>query len=368
MAVDTRDLGEFTAAERQDLPPARHRLAPASPAEMAEVMAAATAVDAVVVPWGGGTHQGLGRRVAPDVVVATTSLDRIVEWQPDDLTVVVEAGVLVDDLERELAGRNQTAALPETAPGATVGGVISAGVSGYRRPRYGPTRDRILQTTLATGDGRLVTAGGRVVKNVSGYDIQRSVFGAHGSLGVITSVCLKLWPRSTTSATVAVDDPVGAWKTMYRPLAVLETESGAAVYVEGPPQQVDIDVARLGGERTEGLAWPQPPRGDVTVAVTVAPADIAAAVERIRHVGPFVAQHGVGRVDVAGAADADWTAIRAWAEERGGRLTVTSAPDTFYDGLDAWGADPPALDVQRRLIAAFDPGRVVNRGRLPGGI
>jgi glycolate oxidase FAD binding subunit len=368
MELDTRDLAEFTTAGRTDLPAAPHRLAPTSPEETAEVMAAATAAGAVVVPWGGGTHQGLGRRVAPDVVLATSSLDRIVAWEPDDLTVVVEAGVVVDDLERELATRNQTAALPETTPDATVGGVISAGVSGYRRPRYGPTRDRILQTTLATGDGRLVTAGGRVVKNVSGYDIQRSVFGAHGSLGVITSVCLKLWPRATTSATIAVDDPVGAWKTVYRPLAVLETESGSAVYVEGPPQQVDTDVVRLGGARTEGLLWPRNPLGDVTAAVTVAPAETAAAVERIRPLGPFVAQHGVGRVDVAGRVDTDWGALRAWAEERGGRLTVMAAPDTFYDGFDAWGVDPPALDVQRRLIAAFDPARIVNRGRLPGGI
>lgn len=366
-----RGLEDFPPAGsplRGTLPSADHRLAPETPEELAEVMAAATDAAAVVVPWGGGTHQGLGHRVYPDVVVSTRRLDRIVAWEPEDLTVVVEAGVLVDELEATLATRTQTAALPETVPGATVGGVISAGVSGYRRPRYGPTRDRILQATVATGDGRLVTAGGRVVKNVSGYDIQRSVFGAHGSLGVVTSVCLKLWPRASTSATLAIEDPVAAWTALYRPLAVLETEAGSTAYVEGPAAQVDQDTARVGGARRDGLHWPDLPRGEVTAAVTVSPTATAEAVERVAPIGPFVAQHGVGRVDVAGARTSGWVELRSWAESKGGRLTITSAPDDFYDSVDPWGMDPPAVAVQRRLVAAFDPLRTINRGRLPGGL
>lgn len=350
------------------LPAADRRVAPSSAAEMAEVLAEATDAGAVVVPWGGGVHQGLGHRVAPDVIASTLRLDRIVAWEPEDLTVVVESGVTVDDLESELATRNQTAALPETAPGATIGGVIAAGVSGYRRPRYGPTRDRILQATVATGDGRLVTAGGRVVKNVSGFDIQRTVFGTHGALGVITSVCLKLWPRASASATVTVTDPTAAWTGLYRPLAVLQTSDASAAYLEGPVRQVEHEVERLGGEMSEGLHWPANPVGQITVAVTVAPSRTADAVDRVAPFGPFVAQHGVGRVDVGGNAGADWGGLRGWAESVGGRLTVTSAPDTFYDGFDAWGSDPPALAVQRRLVAAFDPVRTINRGRLPGGI
>lgn len=331
-------------------------------------MAAASDAAAVVVPWGGGVHQGLGYRVYPEVIVSTRGLDRIIAWEPEDLTVVVEAGVLVDELEAELATRKQTAAFPETTPGATVGGVISAGVSGYRRPRYGPSRDRILQATLATGDGRLVTAGGRVVKNVSGYDIQRTVFGAHGALGVITSVCLKLWPRAVASATLSVDDAAAAWAGLYRPLAVLETPEGSVAYVEGPAAQVDQDAARFGTDRREGLHWPEPPRGEVTAAVTVAPARTAEAVGRVAEIGPFVAQHGVGRVDVAGDRSSGWIEVRGWAESVGGRLTVTAAPDDFYDLFDPWGVEPPAVAVQRRLVAGFDPLRTINRGRLPGGL
>lgn len=371
MAVLTRPLSEFSPAPgeiAQDLPPADHRFAPESAEEMAELLAAATEDGAMVVPWGGGTHQGLGYRVFGEVLASTRRLDRIIAWEPDDLTVVVEAGVAVDDLEAEISSRRQTAAFPETAPGATVGGVISAGISGYRRLRYGPSRDRILQVTVATGDGRLVTAGGRVVKNVSGYDIQRSVFGALGSLGVVTSVCLKLWPRPSAAATVTTDTPTEALTALYRPLAVLETETGGSVYLEGPPVQVEADVARVGGDVTDGLVWPQPPHGEVGVALTVPPAEVASAVEQVRPLGPFVAQHGVGRVDVAGTVDADWEGLRAWAVGRGGRVTVTDASDRFLDGFDPWGDPPPALAVQRRLIAAFDPARTVNRGRLPGAL
>jgi glycolate oxidase FAD binding subunit len=367
--MSIRTLDEFDPAPSElALPPASHQVAPSTPELMADLLSAASDVGAVVVPWGGGIHQGLGYRVAPDVIASTASLDRIISWEPEDLTVVVEAGVKVDALESHLAARHQTAALADRTPGATVGGSIAAGVSGYRRLRYGPSRDRVLQATVVTGDGRVVTAGGRVVKNVSGYDIQRSVFGAHGALGIITSVCLKLWPRSSTAATVTTDDPLRARRELYRPLAILQTERGSTVYLEGAAAQVDADSARLGGQRQEGLAWPEIPKGVVTAAVTVPPAELATAVEQVVGIGPFVAQHGVGRIDLAGSEDSDWTGLRAWAESVEGRLTITGAPDRFYAVVDPWGSDPPAVAVQRRLVAAFDPMRTINRGRLPGGI
>jgi FAD/FMN-containing dehydrogenase len=371
MTVRARSLEDFPAAPplvRDQLPPAAHRFAPESPTEMAEMLSAASDDDLVVVPWGGGVHQGLGHRVTPDIIASTRLLDRIVAWEPEDLTVVVEAGVLVDDLEAELASRRQTAAFTETSPGATIGGVIAAGVSGYRRARYGPARDRILQATVATGDGRLVTAGGRVVKNVSGYDIQRSIFGAHGALGVVTSVCLKLWPRPAMAATVGVADPEAAWRGLYRPLAVLETETGSFAFLEGPARQVEEEVGRVGSDHREGLHWPSPPEGVVSASVTVPPSRVPETVERVRSLGPFVAQHGVGRIDFAAEPDTDWQGLRTWAEDALGRLTITSAPDTFYDRVDPWGTNPPALGVQQRLIAAFDPRRTINRGRLPGGV
>ncbi|NIV25710.1 MAG: FAD-binding protein, partial [Gemmatimonadetes bacterium] len=106
--------------------------------------------------------------------------------------------------------RGQTAVLPETPGSGTVGGAIASGASAWRRLRYGPIRDRVLETVMATGDGRVVKAGGRLVKNVTGFDIPRLATGSYGSLGVIGQVCLKLWPTGTRFAGVPADDAAAA--------------------------------------------------------------------------------------------------------------------------------------------------------------
>ena len=179
-------------------------VAPSTLEDTANILAIASRYSLPVLVWGGGTHQGMGGRVDPAVVLSTARLDSIVDWQPEDLTVVVEAGVRVADLEDRLAGRNQTAVLPEASGRATVGGVVAAGVSGFRRLRYGPTRDRMLEVDLVTGDGRVVRGGGRVVKNVTGYDLPRLATGSFGSLGLIGRVCLKLWPLPEARRTVTL--------------------------------------------------------------------------------------------------------------------------------------------------------------------
>ncbi len=195
---------------------------------------------------------------SPDLVVSTSRLNRLIAWEPDDMTVVVEGGMGVADLEARLATRGQTAVLPEIAgDAATVGGVLAAGISGYRRARYGPTRDRILEITVVTGDGRIVKAGGRVVKNVTGYDLPRLVVGSFGALGVVVSACLKLWPLAgCASATITLGEPAvrPAWSTgRWR---FWPTSSNTRVFLAGTEAEVDSQAARLDGSRDEGLAWP----------------------------------------------------------------------------------------------------------------
>ena len=348
-------------------------VAPTSPEEVAAVLRAASEHGLRVLVWGGGTHQGLGHHLDPDVVLVTADLNRLVDWQPEDLTVVVEGGMTVAQLESTLAGQGQTAVLPE-APGAgTVGGAVASGASAMRRLRYGPTRDRVLEVTIATGDGRLVTAGGRVVKNVTGYDIPRLATGSLGALGVIVSICLKLWPLPAHTATIPVDDPVAAFRIAYRPLAVMETAAGSAVYVAGTAEEVAAQAADLGGEAAPGLAWPVPPSRGHVLVLRVPPASTAAAVERVRALGSdvaFKAAHGVGEV-VLGVDSPDFAALRdlrGWAESLGGALVTAVAPAETREVFDPWGTPPPTVDLQRRVKAAFDPAGVVNPGRLPGRI
>lgn len=363
-------VSEGTAA---GLLSAARQLAPSTLEEAAELLSTAYQERQPVLIWGGGRHQGYGHRVYPEMVLSTARLTRVVAWEPDDLTMVVEAGARVDEIEAMLAERRQTAALPEEPGEATIGGVVAAGISGYRRSRYGPTRDRVLEVTLVTGDGRIVRGGGRVVKNVSGYDLPRLATGSLGSLGLIGMICLKLWPLPETRVTVALGDPTAALRRLYRPVAVLETDTGGWAYLQGSRAEVEAQTRRLGGVVSPGFVWPQSPTGAVRISVRVPPGMTESAISRVRAnrtTANFVAQHGVGEVsfscpefDLEGA-----TGLRQWAESVGGSLVLVSAPDPVYDTFDPWGSDPPGLTLQRRLISAFDPGRVINPGRLPGRI
>lgn len=343
-------------------------VAPPSLEAVAEVLGWASAEGHRVLPWGGGTHMGPGGSEPTDVVVLTSALNRVVDWQPEDLTLVVEGGVLVSEIEAALAERRQSAVLDEHAAGSTIGGMVAAGISGYRRLRYGPTRDRMLEVTLATGDGRIVTAGGRVVKNVTGYDIPRLACGSEGSLGVIGQMCLKLWPVPEAAATLTVDD-VGAFAGLYRPLALVETESSITAYIAGTPEEVAAQAAAIGATPRPGLEWPLPLDQPNQIELRVPPVLVGAAVSQLRDAGAtaFRAQHGVG---VVRAGFGNWLplrlqSLRKWAESQGGAAVVVAAEP---QSVDRWGTPPGSVDLQRRVKEAFDPLRIMAPGRLPGGV
>lgn len=363
-----RLFGAMTV-EADGAPEADFVFAPPTVEDTARILDFASEHRLPVLPWGGGTHHGLGGRFDPGIVIVSTGLDHVVDWQPDDLTVVVEAGVRLIDLEASLAERGQSVMASETPGDGTIGGMVAAGVSGWRRLRYGPVRERMLEVLLATGDGRVVRAGGRVVKNVTGYDIPRLVTGSLGSLGMVARVCLKLWPVEAVSATVRVDDP-GSARLVHRPLAVLEQDGGCAVYLGGPEAQVEADAELLGGAAEPGLRWPEPFADPVVVSVRVPSALVLEAVQHLPDPARYVAAHGVGEV-VAGFESFDVDALqhlRSWAESSSGAVVVMAAPEDVYGVFDPWGTPPPSLAVQRRVKAAFDPMRIMVPGRLPGGL
>ncbi len=363
-------LDELPVAERDGLPEADHRLAPTSMDEAARLLDHASELGAQVLVWGGGTHQGMGYRVGPDIVLSCENLTSIVAYEPDDLTVVVEAGVGISVLEALLAEHDQTALLSEVPGIATVGGAIAAGVSGWRRSRFGPTRDRVLQATLVTGDGRVVTGGGRVVKNVTGYDLPRLATGSFGSLGLVAQVCLKLWPLPSTFRTVMVESPEAALDIAFRPMAILETGDGAWCYLGGTSQEVGEQSTALGEHFVDELEWPEPVSADVVVSIRVPPSELRSVLDGLGAGRPYVAQFGVGETTVGlDIGDIDLLPdLRTEVEDLGGALVVTEAPAELYEEFDPWGTPPQTLEIQQRLIARFDPRRVINPGRLPGRI
>ena len=333
--------------------------------DMVRIVKAATESRTPIRVWGGGTRQQMGVAPADGWTVSTAHLGQIDAWEPDDLTVVAGAGIEVRELEARLASKNQTAVLPERPGAATLGGVLATGRSPLRRARLLGVRERVLEVTLVTGDGRIVRSGGRVVKNVSGFDLHRAVVGSFGSLGIIVQVCLKLWPLAKASATIRVDDPETAAKVK-RPLALLETPDGLYLFVTGTDSDVADTVGRVAGDATYGLDWPDDPAGDFSWSLRVPPALTGEAVSRASP-WRYLAIHGAGEVRLAsditdGAGD-----LRLWAEEVGGSLVLVDHP-VGSAPIDPWGTPPETLDLQRNLIAQFDPARILNPGRLPGGI
>jgi glycolate oxidase FAD binding subunit len=174
--------------------------------EVAAVIALCGAADVPVVPWGGGTAASVGMPAArPGVVLGLRRLARLVEHEPGDLTVTAEAGVTIGELQAALGGRGQWLSLdPADAERATLGGVLAANAAGPRRHLYGTARDLLIGVTVVTADAAVVKGGGKVVKNVAGYDLPKLFIGSYGTLGVIVEATLKLRPVPDDERLVAL--------------------------------------------------------------------------------------------------------------------------------------------------------------------
>jgi glycolate oxidase FAD binding subunit len=179
-------------------------LAPISQAELADVLADASQRRQALVPWGAGQHQHVGRAPQPGSQrLEIAGLRRVVEYEPADLTITVEAGATLAEVQGLLKPHGQWLAWdPPGAERATLGGLLAAGRVGPLRLGYGTPRDWVLGMRVVLGDGRLVRSGARVVKNVAGYDLHKLHLGALGTLGVIAEVTFKIAPLPGATAVV----------------------------------------------------------------------------------------------------------------------------------------------------------------------
>src|ERR1700690_4494540 len=189
-------------------------VAPANTEEVAAILRFAHENRLAVVPWGGGTKQGWGYPVTPAVLLETHRLNVVREHTWQDMTCTVEAGCTWTSLQSALAQHGQFVALDPLWPErATVGGIVATNDSGVLRLHYGGLRDLVIGMTIVLADGTVAHTGGKVVKNVAGYDLHKLMIGAFGTLGVITSVNFRLHaiPRRTQSFTVSspTAEPLG---------------------------------------------------------------------------------------------------------------------------------------------------------------
>lgn len=193
-------------------PPRPLSVHPTSLTEAADLLRAGAADRNTVGVAGGGTKAGWGGVPArPDLLVGTDGLDRLLAYNPGDLTAFVQAGMPLARLQEILAPEGQWLALdpPTEAAGATIGGLLAAADSGPRRLRYGSMRDLVIGTTLVLADGTIATSGGRVIKNVAGYDLSKLAYGSLGTLGLIGAVSLRLHPKLEASRTLRAEATAG---------------------------------------------------------------------------------------------------------------------------------------------------------------
>jgi glycolate oxidase FAD binding subunit len=391
---------------------------PVSVEEASQVLRAAADDGLAVAFAGGGSKLGLGNppeRV--DLLVSTERLDQVLEHAAGDLVVRAQAGVRLADLQATLAPAGQWLALDPPEPGATLGGVVAANASGPRRLRYGTVRDLIIGITVVLADGTVARAGGKVVKNVAGYDLAKLFCGSFGTLGLVAEVIFRLHPVPAAASVVtfraeapervgqavqrllrsalepsAIELQLDEWGWPGRLTTVfegigpgVEAQAAAAVELLGQigeaavagPGETDAALHQLGALPFE--------KAELAFKATFPPAELPGLLAGgvLGRDGQLRVHAGTGVAWLASSARegdlrADHPAVPrvvAWVAETrerlaavGGGLVVVKAPAHLKRELDVWGPPGDALGLMRRVQERFDPGRRMSPGRFVGGI
>jgi glycolate dehydrogenase FAD-binding subunit len=351
---------------------------PASAEELARRLGEAAAAGSAVVPVGGGRSRLMGSEPERcDVELHSTRLDRVLEHSQADMVVSVEAGITLEALQAELGKAGQFLPLdPFNSPGHTIGGLLATGWTGPLRLRYGSPRDFLIGIRVALPDGRLATAGGRVVKNVSGYDLMKLHFGALGTLGVIVAASFKVFPRPLHDVTVEMkrDSIDQAWSESDRalgmplPPAALEMFSDGRMLARflGSPDAVERMVRELGWIRAEPSVWVEHSRRapDHWARIAVPRHEMRAIIGSLPSGAEWWASPGAGVIHWSAADARAVRAARIKAESAHGSLVIMAAPPTFTEEVGAWGTQPGTVELMRRLRKAFDPNGTLNPGRF----
>lgn len=376
---------------------------PQTAEELAEELGSAAAQSSHVTLGGRFTKNAMAGPVAPaDRTISTASLNRVLQYEPRDLTISVEAGIRFAELSRILAENRQMIPLdPPFFEEATIGGVLAANASGPRQRLYGTARDLVIGMKFATLEGKLVQSGGMVVKNVAGLDMAKLLIGSFGTLAAIAVANFKLIPLPPHTRTfrfgfpnlreaVAHRDSILGGVLQPAAIDLLNEPAAARLGYEGCLLLVQAGgnpavIERYGRE----LPGAQPVEGDEEAALWRRVRDftphflgehpdgavvrISCPLSQLEAVvgalnGPVVARAGSG---VVYGYFPDWKAAAAWVQDagrRGSKAVLEFAPPGRKEALDLWPKPGADLEMMKRVKELFDPGNLLNRGRLYGRI
>ena len=381
---------------------------PHSQAELAAVIAGANQNKWRVLTQGSGSKinwGGLAKNI--DIVVSTERINQLIEHAVGDLTITVEAGMKFAHLQEILAKSAQTLALDPAAPeSATIGGIVATADTGSLRQRYGGVRDQLLGITFIRADGQIAKAGGRVVKNVAGYDLMKLFTGAYGTLGIISQVTFRVYPIPESSGTVILTGKPEAISQAVRTLQsseltptqadllstklVTNLDLGTGIGLIARFQSISESVQeqskrlliigeKLGlhgviyAENHEADLWqrlPEQIHSDVTESPITCKIGVlpTAAVEILNQIdiGLIHISSGLGLVRLEKSEQI--LPLRNLCQANSGFLSILSAPVEVKEKFDVWGYTGNSLDVMRGIKKQFDGNCILNPGRFVGGI
>jgi glycolate oxidase FAD binding subunit len=380
-------------------------VAPADAQQVAEILRFANANRIAVTPMGSGSKIGWGNPVAAGIRLEMKRMNSLREHPWQDMTCTVEVGCTWSAMQAELARHGQVVALDPLWPErATVGGVVSTNDGGASRLKYGGLRDLIIGMTIVLADGTIAKTGGKVVKNVAGYDLHKLMTGGFGTLGVVTEVNFRLHPieaHTRTWTAVAKDATVFGAPLM----AILDsqiTPSAAQIRMDRGECAFDVRIAavpecmELQEEKLRKIfgkielkvsndaVWEARQdlfarEGAAVLKVTLLSSDVCPvsaeleqwAAKNEMEISVVAQANGLMTVALKSSPDAVITLIghlRKRLKNSGGSVVALKIPETGLGGLDVWGCDSNALPLMREIKRRFDPNRILNPGKFVGNI